>query len=167
MERPTTLSVAEALSAEDEAAQQAAVIEERRRVRIHDDIDQQLLPIFLEEAQDLVPQIGNDLRDWRTNPQDLNVAHSLQRLLHTFKGSARMAGAMGLGELTHNMETRIENAVETGVLPATLFDGLETSFDRVGMLLDQLHRTGSAEPLAAEEQPATAGLTAEAPAAQP
>jgi chemosensory pili system protein ChpA (sensor histidine kinase/response regulator) len=168
MERPTTLSVTEALSAEDEAAQQAAIIEERRRVRVHDDIDQQLLPIFLEEAQDLVPHIGNDIRDWRANPQDLKVAHSLQRLLHTFKGSARMAGAMGLGELTHNMETRIENAVETGVLPATLFDGLETSFDRVGMLLDQLQRTGAAEQLGPEEQAAAAGLAAEAPAtAQP
>ena len=133
-----------------EQSTSAETAEERRRVRVHDDIDPQLLPIFLEEAQDLVPQIGNDLRDWRTSPKDLKVAHSLQRLLHTFKGSARMAGAMGLGELTHNMETRIENAVDTGVQPAALFDGLETSFDRVGMLLDQLQRTGSAEPLTPE-----------------
>jgi chemosensory pili system protein ChpA (sensor histidine kinase/response regulator) len=144
-------------AADDAAAQQAELMEERRRVRVHDDIDQQLLPIFLEEAQELVPQIGNDIRDWRANPQDQKVAHSLQRLLHTFKGSARMAGAMGLGELTHNMETRIENAVDTGVLPAALFDGLETSFDRVGFLLDQLQRTGSAEPISAEEQAAAAG----------
>ena len=146
-------------------SQPAEADEERRRVRVHDDIDQQLLPIFLEEAQDLVPQIGNDLRDWRASPKDMKVAHSLQRLLHTFKGSARMAGAMGLGELTHNMETRIENAVETGVLPSTLFDGLETSFDRVGMLLDQLQRTGTAEPLGPEEQAAAAGLGPAAAAA--
>jgi chemosensory pili system protein ChpA (sensor histidine kinase/response regulator) len=141
--------------------------EERRRVRIQDDIDPQLLPIFLEEAQDLVPQIGNDVRDWRANPQDLAVAHSLQRLLHTFKGSARMAGAMGLGELTHNMETRIENAVETGVLPAALFDGLETSFDRVGVLLDLLQRTGSAEALPPEEPAAEPAAIAPAAVAAP
>ena len=149
---------------EDEAEAAPDLGEERRRVRIHDDIDPQLLPIFLEEAQDLVPQIGNDVRDWRANPQDLAVAHSLQRLLHTFKGSARMAGAMGLGELTHNMETRIENAVETGVLPAALFDGLETSFDRVGVLLDLLQRTGSAE---APEPPAEPAAIAPAVVAAP
>ncbi|MCK7501993.1 MAG: Hpt domain-containing protein [Comamonadaceae bacterium] len=34
------------------------------------------------------------------------------RQLHTVKGSARMAGAMRLGELVHDMETRIESAMQ-------------------------------------------------------
>ena len=37
---------------------------------MRDDIDPQLLPIFVEEAQQLVPQIGADLRDWKANPTD-------------------------------------------------------------------------------------------------
>ncbi len=35
---------------------------------MRDDIDAQLLPIFLEEAQELLPQIGSDLRDWKAQP---------------------------------------------------------------------------------------------------
>ena len=67
---------------------------------MRDDIDPQLLPIFLEEAQQLVPQIGADLRDWKANPADEKISQSLRRALHTLKGSARMAGAIRLGELT-------------------------------------------------------------------
>ena len=111
---------------------------ERRQARMEDELDPQLLPVFLEEAGELVPAIGNTLRDWRANAADAALGQNLQRLLHTLIGSARMAGAMGLGELTHNMETRIENAVALGSLPVSLFDGLETSLDRMGYLLDRL-----------------------------
>ena len=71
---------------------------EKRVMR--DDIDATLLPIFLEEAQELVPAIGSDLRDWKLAPHDALIAQSLQRGLHTLKGSARMTGLMRLGELT-------------------------------------------------------------------
>jgi chemosensory pili system protein ChpA (sensor histidine kinase/response regulator) len=117
-----------------------------RRV-INDDLDEQLLPIFMEEAQDLFPQIGAQLRDWRANPQSGEISHSLQRSLHTLKGSARMAGAMRLGELTHHMETRVVDATEGGELAPALFDELEAEFDRLGDSLERL-RTGSAEVVA-------------------
>ena len=84
---------------------------ERRTRRIDDDIDAQLLPIFLEEAQELVPAVGQTLRDWQEHPENPAAGHALQRVLHTLKGSARMCGAMALGELTHSMETRVENAL--------------------------------------------------------
>ncbi len=111
---------------------------ERRRSRLDDDVDQQLLPIFLEEAAELVPQVGQDLRAWRARPEDKLVAQSLKRLLHTLKGSARMAGAMALGQLTHSMESRIENAQLLPSIPESLIDDLETSFDRIGMLIGRL-----------------------------
>ena len=110
----------------------------RRQYRLKDDIDPQLLPIFLEEANELVPQVGQDLRDWRSRPADKLAPQSLKRLLHTLKGSARMAGAMALGQLTHSMETRVENAELLPEIPPQLFDGLETSFDRIGVLIAQL-----------------------------
>ena len=93
---------------------------EDKRV-LRDDIDPQLLPIFLEEAQELVPAIGADLREWKAAPQDARIPQSLQRALHTLKGSARMAGAIRLGELTHLMESRIEAALASGELPPGWF----------------------------------------------
>jgi chemosensory pili system protein ChpA (sensor histidine kinase/response regulator) len=72
---------------------------------IRDDVDEQVLPIFLDEAAELFPQAGEELRAWRRNPQDAKPVSELRRTLHTLKGSARMAGAMRLGELTHLMES--------------------------------------------------------------
>jgi chemosensory pili system protein ChpA (sensor histidine kinase/response regulator) len=112
--------------------------EQRIQQRIHDDVDATLLPHFLEEAAELVPQIGEELRTWRADPQRPDCQEALTRLLHTFKGGARMAGAMALGELTHSMEARVVTAAELPIIPDTLFDGLETSFDRMGVLLERL-----------------------------
>src|ERR1043166_4577985 len=96
---------------------------------MHDDIDEQLLPIFLEEAQELVPAIGGDLREWKANPADEKVSQSLRRGLHTLKGSARMAGAIRLGELTHIMESRLEAAIEANAFTPELFTELEEKMD--------------------------------------
>jgi chemosensory pili system protein ChpA (sensor histidine kinase/response regulator) len=150
-----------ALRAADEPAAEAAggppaveveeIPVERRTRRLDDDIDPELLPVFLEEAHELVPAVGQGLRDWRTNPGNTAAGHALQRTLHTLKGSARMCGAMALGELTHHMETRVENALAMKNLPPTLFDELETSYDRLGLLYDRLQNPQlPAEPLPPE-----------------
>jgi chemosensory pili system protein ChpA (sensor histidine kinase/response regulator) len=113
---------------------------ERRTERIEDEIDEQLLPIFIEEGNELVPQIGEQLRAFADDGKGGNspAAQALQRSLHTLKGSARMAGAMALGQLTHSMETRVENALQLPVIPPAIFEGLMSSYDRLNMLMDRL-----------------------------
>ena len=111
---------------------------ERRTERIEDEIDEQLLPIFIEEGNELVPQIGEQLRALAIEATGGPTAQALQRSLHTLKGSARMAGAMALGQLTHSMETRVENALQLPIIPPAIFEGLTSSFDRLTMLMDRL-----------------------------
>ena len=111
---------------------------------LRDDIDEQLLPVFLEEAQELVPAIGADLREWKSNPGNDNVSQALRRGLHTLKGSARMAGAIRLGELTHLMESRIEAAIEANALPPELFAELEDQMDRLSADVERM-RAGPAQ----------------------
>jgi chemosensory pili system protein ChpA (sensor histidine kinase/response regulator) len=96
-----------------------------------DDLDEHLLPIFLEGAQELLPLIGGDLREWKSSPGSPNHSQSLRRALRTLKGSARMAGAIRLGELAHIMESRVAAAVEAGKFPAALFEDLESKMDRL------------------------------------
>ena len=128
----------------------------REKRRMHDDIDDQLLPIFLEEAQQIVPDIGADLREWKANPSDVKVTQSLRRSLHTLKGSARMAGAIRLGELCHLMESRIESALEAGgALPAELFEYLEERMDRLSIDVERM-AAGPAAPAAEPAAPAAA-----------
>ncbi len=141
-----------------ETATQPAVPEvtisaaERRAARMEDEIDQQILPLFLEESVELMREIGETLREWRGGAANADIARSLQRALHTLKGSARMAGAMGCGELLHSMEDRIDQATRMkSVQPATI-DGLETSYDRAAMLIEHLRNPFAPRP-EREEQP--------------
>jgi len=133
--------------AKEEAPRMRQMVDERR---VRDDIDEQLLPIFLEESEDLYPQIGTDLRGWREQPDKETLGSNLQRLLHTLKGSARMAGVMRLGELTHRMEDRVIAAMAKAQRDAALFDELDNYFDRIGNVLEQLRSGEVAEPPAAE-----------------
>ena len=132
---------------------------ERRQRRLDDDLDPELMQIFLDEAHELVPSVGAALRDWRDSPGNPALGQALQRVLHTLKGSSRMAGAMSMGELTHHMETRVENALGVKTLPAALFEDLETSWDRMGVLFDRLQKSGGADtgaPLPETSSPAPA-----------
>ena len=110
----------------------------REKRVMRDDIDPQLLPVFLEEAEELVPHLGSDLRDWKANPTDEKVSASLRRLLHTMKGSARMAGAIRLGELCHLIEARVEQALEAGAFTPELFAELEEKMDRVSTDVERM-----------------------------
>src|SRR5690606_29096648 len=73
-----------------------------------DDIDSDLLPVFLEEGSDVLPQMQQALREWQADPADPQPAQLMLRHLHTLKGSARMAGAMALGQHLHEMESQIQ-----------------------------------------------------------
>jgi chemosensory pili system protein ChpA (sensor histidine kinase/response regulator) len=133
---------------------------ERRQRRIRDELDPQLLPLFMEEAGELVPSIGLSLRSWRDAPADAGRAQALKRLLHTLKGSARMAGAMAIGELTHHMETRIERSSALGAASAKLFEELDTSMERLGILFERVKQPTADVPDDAPQ----AGVASEAPA---
>ena len=141
----------------------APAAREQRVMR--DDIDQQLLPIFLEEAQLLLPQVGSDLRDWRAHPEDEKVQQSLQRALHTLKGSARMAGAIRLGELAHVMEGRIEAALEAGKASEALFVDLEEKMDRLSLDIERMAAGAEVEAAPTPEPAAVAAPAAETKAA--
>ena len=103
---------------------------------VQDDMDQELLPLFMEEAGELYPQIGNILRAWRNQPADALLARKLQRTLHTFKGSARMAGAMLVGQLVHRME---EQAAASETQRSTAFwDELQSKYESIGKMIELL-----------------------------
>ena len=121
---------------------------------IRDDVDEQVLPIFLEEAAELYPQAGEQVRGWRRSPGDAAGARQLRRTLHTLKGSARMAGAMRLGELAHRMESRVSPGESPIAATPELFEALDTDLDQIGYVLDALRagKTNVALPDAVEAQ---------------
>lgn len=125
--------------ADHEAAAASAALPAAAPVQpLADEIDEQLLPIFLEEALDLSQGISRELRVWRGAPDNGESAPLLARLLHTLKGSARMAGAMNLGEIAHAIESRVEQAA--GSATVELIDQIVNDFDAVLHIIERLQR---------------------------
>ena len=104
-------------------------------IDIVDAIDPDLFPIFEEEAIELMPQLGGALRQWTARPDNRSARDEVLRALHTLKGSARLAGALRLGELAHRLESEIEGLGSEAVSTAEvepllhLFDGMQGNFD--------------------------------------
>ncbi len=114
-------------------------------LRVNDDLDEDLLPVFIEEGNDLLPMVGQLLRSWQEQPSDKAIPQSILRLMHTIKGSARMAGAMQLGQHTHDMESRIENLMHTGsAVRQPMLEDLMSRHDYSLHLFDRLQNPLSA-----------------------
>lgn len=122
-------------------------------VSANDELDELLLPIFLEEAEGLLPQIGESLRNLRADPDAHAARDHLKRVLHTLKGSARMAGAMSLGETVHLVESHL---IESGGITPALLDDLENAYDHIADHIEHLGGGAPPAPQPAAEMPPAA-----------
>ncbi len=111
--------------------------EESAEIDVLDTLDVDLFPVFEEEALELLPQLGGALRQWTARPDNLGARSEVLRVLHTLKGSGRLAGAMHLGEMAHRMESVIEQLGIEG-LQASQLEHLLTRFDAIQTNFDQL-----------------------------
>src|SRR4029453_2335391 len=144
-------------SANQDQSDTAAEAEQPAASRLRDELDPDLLEVFLTEAAELLPSVATNLRGLASNTNDAELARDLMRKLHTVKGSARMAGAMRLGEAVHEMETRIEAAMQLADVPPVIIDDLHSQYDHAMALYDELQN-----PAAASAQPAVVAPAASA-----
>ncbi|WP_250207774.1 Hpt domain-containing protein [Curvibacter sp. CHRR-16] len=110
-----------------------------------DNLDPDLLEIFREEADELMPALGTALRLWVDTPTLLDQRAQVLRLLHTLKGSARLAGAMRVGEMAHRMETAIESLGSDG-LQTVQIEPLLTRFDTIQTAVQGLEANPELSP---------------------
>ncbi|HSV46918.1 MAG TPA: response regulator, partial [Ramlibacter sp.] len=124
-------------------------------IDIADAVDPDLFPIFEEEAVELMPQLGGALRQWSARPENRSARDEVLRALHTLKGSARLAGALRLGEMAHRMESEIEQLGSEGASTQALepllhrFDNMQAGFDNLR------HAEVQPQPVAPEPLPET------------
>ncbi|MBS0316618.1 MAG: response regulator, partial [Proteobacteria bacterium] len=134
-------------------------------------VDPYLFPTFEDEANELLPQLGGALRQWSARPANAGARVEMLRALHTLKGSARLAGAMRLGEMAHRMESEVEQITPASDLPAAQLEPLLVRFDAMQADFDQLRQRHVASESAAASQgaaaaPQPAALSAEAAGAR-
>ncbi|RIK92213.1 MAG: hypothetical protein DCC72_09785, partial [Burkholderiales bacterium] len=87
-----------------EPAPAAAAIPTPEPPRSDDDVDRELLEIFLGEAQEVLAAIAEASAGSRAAPQDVALLTTMRRGFHTLKGSSRMVGLAAFGEGAWAME---------------------------------------------------------------
>nr|WP_315247125.1 Hpt domain-containing protein [uncultured Albidiferax sp.] len=122
-------------------------------IDLDDVIDVDLFPIFEEEAAELLPQLGGALRQWWARPENGGARNEVLRALHTLKGSARLAGALRLGEMAHRLETEIER-LGSEPLQSAQIEPLLSHFDALQTQMDSLRQAHLRAPSEAVELPA-------------
>ena len=118
-----------------EAAQPLPEVEPEPDAEDH--IDPELFTIFEDEGRELLAQLHASLRDWLAQPTELARSDASMRALHTFKGGARLAGAMRLGQQAHALESQIEALLHGGA-DAYQLHLLQSAADALEQSLDQL-----------------------------
>ncbi|WP_068824874.1 Hpt domain-containing protein [Pseudomonas sp. BMS12] len=123
------------------AEQFVAPVEELGAAALPEDLDAEMVEIFLEEAVDILDSAGQALDRWLADPESTLALSSLQRDLHTLKGGARMAEIRAIGDLAHELESLYEGLVDRRFSYSPLLAGLlQQSHDRLAVVLEQLQR---------------------------
>jgi chemotaxis protein histidine kinase CheA/ActR/RegA family two-component response regulator len=99
--------------------------------KLRDPIQDELHEIFVEEAADLMPQLDQQLRTWMVEPSEPEAPAQMLRILHTLKGSARMAGEITLGDELHQMEQTVAELSQQSPPDAASLRALETTLDQL------------------------------------
>jgi len=101
---------------EDTADATQSFMAEAQAVAI-DESDREILEIFIDESSELHEGLDQALHDWEQDPSNMAAAEEAQRVLHTLKGGARLAGLLDIGDQAHDFESRIVR-VQQGYLNA-------------------------------------------------
>lgn len=101
-------------------------------------IDPELRALFMLEAEDLLPQLSQQMRALQEESDKTIPASALLRILHTLKGSARMAGAEALGQQLHEMEYAVDQFVQVAVADPVALEKLLAQLDKVMHLFSLL-----------------------------
>ena len=106
---------------------------------VPENLDAEMVEIFLEEAVDILDSAGQALDRWLAEPDSTLPLSSLQRDLHTLKGGARMAEIAAVGDLAHELESLYEGLVDRRYSYSPALAGLlQQSHDRLALVLEQL-----------------------------
>lgn len=98
----------------------------------------ELQSVFIEEAEDIVESLESLIIRWRGNSRSRDIGLDVQSLLHTLKGSARVASYAGIADLAHAMEDAVQRWTDEAVsVEQEVLDVLKDANDAIAINLEQ------------------------------
>jgi chemosensory pili system protein ChpA (sensor histidine kinase/response regulator) len=107
-----------------------------------DDIDDEIIEIFLEEAEEEFHNISRLLSLWQADQSNQDALKDMRRSFHTLKGSGRLVGAKDLGEFAWAFENMLNRVIDKTIeVSPVMFEVLNQGRDTLPHLYE-LFKTG-------------------------
>lgn len=132
-------------SPEPPTAAPARAAEKERPQPLVGEVDDEILEIFLEEAEEEIERIREYFPKWEQNVGDEESLVTIRRSFHTLKGSGRLVGAQLIGEFAWYYESLLNRIIDKTIKPALyIFEALNKALDVLPELVAQVR--GQGEP---------------------
>ena len=106
-----------------------------------EDTDEEILEIFIEEAEEEIASIQEQLPRWTANQEDSEALSTMRRSYHTLKGSGRLIGAMRIGEFAWAFENMLNRVIDGTVAPQpVMFEILQEAVEALPELVAQIQQ---------------------------
>jgi len=112
-----------------------------------DELDDEIVEIFLEEAEEEYANISRLLPSWQNNPGEQETLKDLRRSFHTLKGSGRLVGAMDVGEFAWAFENLLNRVIDKTIETSPkLFELMELGRKSLPGLLNHFRNAEKPDP---------------------
>ena len=88
-----------------------------KKLEALDDLDPEIMEIFIEEVQEELEKINGLYPQWKASPDNLDILAEMRRSYHTLKGSGRLVGAYEMGEFSWGFENMFNQIIEKKFIP--------------------------------------------------
>ena len=88
--------------------------------RDNEDIDDEIIEIFIEEASETTETIAEYFPRWAQNFDNAEALTEFRRAFHTLKGSGRMVGANEIGELAWSIENMLNRVIDRTIIASAV-----------------------------------------------
>jgi len=104
-----------------------------------DEVDEEIVEVFIEEALGELEKINENLCRWRRAPDDEDSLIVIRRAYHTLKGGGRLIGAELIGEFSWAMENLLNRVIDHTVdANEAVFETMDEASAALPQLIEQL-----------------------------
>ena len=136
-ESPMDLDIATNDNSGIEAASEISAPTIAHKHEVSDDIDDEIIEIFMEEAEEEYANIQRLLSSWESNLDNKEPLTDMRRSFHTLKGSGRLVGAAELGEFAWAFENMLNRVIDNTIeVSPDLFEVLHRGRDTLPVLFE-------------------------------
>lgn len=111
--------------------------EAQKRELLESTADQEIVSLFLEEAEELLQNTENSIQAWASEPKNPEFQDQIQRYLHTIKGGARLSGLKMMGNAAHEFESYLIESERNNIsVDSDFFETVNGYYDLLSQMFE-------------------------------